>query len=390
MDRSHSLGKLILKKFNDSGYEAYFVGGFVRDYLLGIESSDIDITTNATPDIVEKLFLKTKATGKKYGTITVFIEEYSFEVTTYRIDQNYLNYRKPETVVYSTKLEEDLKRRDFTINALAMDVDSKIYDLYNGQTDLKNKIIRAIGNPDERFSEDALRIIRALRFSSRLNFKIEDNTLFSMRKNMDKLTHISNERIIPELEEIFNNPYNKLAILLMESIRFSDVYKEFDKGLKLYQKSKIDLSFKEFFALCLFVEKMDMPNYWRFSNKDKLLICRLMHVVKTTHASQFNILLIYKLGLNICLSANKINRVLNRNYDQEKTIMDLYKRLPIKSRDELKLNGNDLKMIRQINNEEIIGEVLEELEFQVINDHLENEVEELKQYAFRLMERIDG
>ena len=390
MNRSHILGKKILKKLIESGYEAYFVGGFVRDMLLNRDSSDIDITTNALPEEVEKLFDKTIPTGKKYGTITVIIEDLSFEVTTYRIDQEYVNYRKPKNVIYSNNLKEDLKRRDFTINALAMDISDQVIDLFSGKEDLKNKIIRAIGDPDERFNEDALRIIRALRFVSKFDFSIENNTLTSMKNNIMKIEHLPNERVIQELNELFLNQYQKSATMYMETIGFSSVFSEFDKSLKTYNKSEIILDFLEFMALSIYLDSSDIPEYWRFSNKEKLYIYKLSHLLKATTNSHFNASLLYKLGLDISLSANRIKQVINKDDNQEELIKSIYKSLPITRREQLQVNGNDILNVKKINNEEIIGEIIEELEFQVINKLIDNEKETLLQYAKNLMERLDG
>lgn len=390
MNRSHILGKKILKKLIESGYEAYFVGGFVRDMLIDRVSSDIDITTNALPEEVERLFEKTIPTGKKYGTITVIIEDLSFEVTTYRIDQEYINYRKPKNVIYSNNLKEDLKRRDFTINALAMDIHDQVIDLFSGKEDLKNKVIRAIGDPNERFNEDALRIIRALRFVSKFNFSIENETLTSMKNNILKIKHLPNERVTQELEELFLNPYQKSATLYMETIEFSSVFSEFDKSLKIYNKSEIKLNFLEFMALSIYLDDSDIPEYWRFSNKDKLYVYKLSHLLKATTNSRFNASLLYKLGLDLSLSANKIKQVIKKEDNQEELIKSIYNNLPITKREQLQINGNDILNAKKINNEEIIGEIIEELEFQVINKLIDNEKETLLQYAKNLMERLDG
>lgn len=390
MNRYHILGKKILKKLIESGYEAYFVGGFVRDMLIDRVSSDIDITTNALPEEVEKLFEKTIPTGKKYGTITVIIEDLSFEVTTYRIDQEYVNYRKPKNVIYSNNLKEDLKRRDFTINALAMDIHDQVIDLFSGKEDLKDKVIRAIGDPNERFNEDALRIIRALRFVSKFNFSIENETLTSMKNNILKIKHLPNERVIQELEELFLNPYQKSATLYMETVEFSSVFSEFEKSLKIYNKSEIKLNFLEFMALSIYLDDSDIPEYWRFSNKDKLFIYKLSHLLKATTNSRFNASLLYKLGLEISLSANKIKQVIKKEDNQEELIKSIYNNLPITRREQLQINGNDILNAKKINNEEIIGEIIEELEFQVINKLIDNEKETLLQYAKNLMERLDG
>lgn len=390
MNRSHILGKKILKKLIESGYEAYFVGGFVRDMLIDRVSSDIDITTNALPEEVERLFEKTIPTGKKYGTITVIIEDLSFEVTTYRIDQEYINYRKPKNVIYSNNLKEDLKRRDFTINALAMDIHDQVIDLFSGKEDLKDKVIRAIGDPNERFNEDALRIIRALRFVSKFNFSIENETLTSMKNNILKIKHLPNERVTQELEELFLNPYQKSATLYMETIEFSSVFSEFDKSLKIYNKSEIKLNFLEFMALSIYLDDSDIPEYWRFSNKDKLYVYKLSHLLKATTNSRFNASLLYKLGLDLSLSANKIKQVIKKEDNQEELIKSIYNNLPITKREQLQINGNDILNAKKINNEEIIGEIIEELEFQVINKLIDNEKETLLQYAKNLMERLDG
>lgn len=194
--------KTILNVLNKAGYEAYIVGGAVRDCLLGLNPSDIDIATNAIPKEVINLFPKTYPSGIKFGTVTVIIDGEDFEVTTFRTDGEYLDGRRPEVVVFGESIEEDLSRRDFTINAMAMDVNGKIVDLFGGQNDLEKGIIKAVGNPTQRFSEDALRILRAFRFSARFGFKIETETLNAIEKTKEGLKFISPERIREEVTKI--------------------------------------------------------------------------------------------------------------------------------------------------------------------------------------------
>jgi tRNA nucleotidyltransferase (CCA-adding enzyme) len=339
---------------------------------------------------VEEIFDNTRATGKKYGTITVFIEDFSFEVTTYRIDQLYLNHRKPQSVVFSQKLKEDLSRRDFTINALAMNDKAEVIDLFNGQDDLKNGIIRAIGNADERFKEDALRILRALRFVSRLNFAVEENTLHSMKNNLGLLNKLANERICSELEEIFANPYNKSAVNYMDIIGFKDVFSEFASGIEVYLESEYNLDFRQFFALNLYLSKKEIPEVWKLSNKDKLLIYKYVHILNTIKNTHFNPLILYKCGLNVPLQANEILKVLKKDNNQEELIVQIFQELPIKKREELAINGHDILGLQDINNEEIIGKVIDEIESQVVLGHLKNETTILKEYAKQLLERLDG
>lgn len=194
--------KKILHTLNKNGYDAYIVGGAVRDFLLGKKSSDIDITTNATPGTVMELFPEVYPTGIEFGTVTVMLEGEGYEVTTFRTDGEYLDGRRPEVVTFGETIEDDLSRRDFTINAMAMDADGKIIDIFGGQDDLRKGIIRAVGSPVKRFSEDALRILRAFRFSARYGFDIEAETFKAIKETKEGLRKISFERIRDEICKI--------------------------------------------------------------------------------------------------------------------------------------------------------------------------------------------
>lgn len=191
--------KKALDTLASNGFEAFVAGGAVRDALLGMTPDDWDVTTNALTEDVQNTFERHFDTGIKHGTITVLIDKKSIEITTYRIEGEYINNRKPKSVEFTSSLAEDLKRRDFTINAMAYNEEKGLVDLFGGAKDLQNKIIRCVGNPDERFNEDALRIMRALRFSARLGFKIETETLQSIKRNCHLLQNISAERIQSEL-----------------------------------------------------------------------------------------------------------------------------------------------------------------------------------------------
>ncbi len=195
--------KLIIKTLRDSGYEAYAVGGFVRNNLLGIKNTDIDITTSATPDIMLAIFkdFKVYKTGLKHGTLTIKAKNENIEVTTFRIDGEYNDNRHPDSVEFVSDLSLDLKRRDFTVNAMAYDGETLV-DLFGGREDLKNKIVKAVGNPYERFTEDALRILRALRFASQLDFEIDNETAKAMIEKASLLKNVSIERVFSELSKI--------------------------------------------------------------------------------------------------------------------------------------------------------------------------------------------
>ena len=190
-----------IEAITENGFEAYFVGGCVRDGILGRNCDDIDITTSATPEEIISLFPHTVPTGIKHGTVTIIIDKHPIEVTTFRQEFGYNDSRHPDEVVFVSNLEDDLSRRDFTINALACDKNGKIIDIFNGLLDLKAGIIKAVGEPKKRFEEDALRIVRAYRFASVLGFKIDENTRNAAITLSSKINSISGERLLGELKK---------------------------------------------------------------------------------------------------------------------------------------------------------------------------------------------
>lgn len=198
MKESH----LILEALEKNGFSSYVVGGAVRDYLLDHSPKDIDITTSARPEEVMSIFPNSYPSGIDFGTVTVIIDGNEYEVTTFRQDGEYLDGRRPKSVVYGKTIEEDLSRRDFTINAMAMKIDGKIIDIFDGQNDLEKGVIRCVGNPFNRFTEDGLRILRAFRFSSRFGFEIEKETLEAIKATKENLKKVSHERIRDELIKI--------------------------------------------------------------------------------------------------------------------------------------------------------------------------------------------
>lgn len=207
--------QFIIDTLYNNNYEAFMVGGCVRDALLGLMPKDYDITTSSTPDITQRLFDKTIPTGIKHGTITVVIDGENLEVTTYRTEGKYLDNRRPESVSFVSDIKEDLSRRDFTINALAYNNKVGLIDYFNGIDDLNNKTIRAVGDADKRFKEDALRMLRAIRFSCQLGFNIEASTYNAIKLNYKLIKNISMERIRDELCKILitDSPCTGLNLL---------------------------------------------------------------------------------------------------------------------------------------------------------------------------------
>lgn len=229
--------KTIIEKLEENGYEGFAVGGCVRDALLFRNPDDWDITTSAKPEQVKELFKRTVDTGIQHGTVTVLLDREGFEVTTYRIDGEYEDSRHPREVCFTSNLTEDLKRRDFTINAMAYSEKRGLVDEFDGVLDLKQGIIRCVGNPEERFSEDALRILRAVRFAAQLGFQIEEKTFSAIRRLAPHLSHISAERIQTELLKLIVSPHPETLRLAWEAGITAVILPELDRMMETPQNN---------------------------------------------------------------------------------------------------------------------------------------------------------
>lgn len=363
----------IIDTLKENNYEAFIVGGSVRDNLLNRKVNDYDITTNALPNVVEELFEKTIPTGIKHGTITVIIDNEHFEVTTYRIDGNYIGNRKPEEVLFVSDIKQDLSRRDFTINALAYNRDTGIVDYFNGLEDLKNKIIKAVGEPNLRFQEDALRMLRAIRFSAQLKFNIEYETLQAIKNNSNLICNISKERIRDELAKMLlcNNPKLALNNLLqcnlihyiynidtLETIDFKEpwlffdcipkdlsvrlshfLYYLFDGNLTLIENSLNKLRFDKntiHSVITICTNKYAFKNIERKKDLKKLI--NLIGIDMTYKILEYNLIEHSTESMTIKKIINTINYFLMNNdpiflKDLDITGKDLIKELDLKGKD---------------------------------------------------------
>ena len=229
--------KFIIDTIMEAGYEAYAVGGCIRDFILGRTPDDWDITTSAKPDQVKALFPRTIDTGIQHGTVTVMLDKEGFEVTTYRIDGEYEDGRHPKEVTFTANLVEDLKRRDFTINAMAYNDKAGLVDAFEGMRDIEKKVIRCVGDPMQRFTEDALRLMRAVRFSAQLGYEIEEKTLDAMRELSPNLVHISAERIQSELIKLVISPHPEKLRIAYETGITKIILPEFDACMETEQNN---------------------------------------------------------------------------------------------------------------------------------------------------------
>lgn len=235
--RIPATAKAVLDGLHAKGFEAYIVGGCVRDSVLGKKPSDWDITTNAWPEQVKAIFPRTVDTGIKHGTVTVLIGSGQHEVTTYRVDGTYSDGRHPDNVTFTRSLDEDLKRRDFTVNAMAYSEETGLIDRFGGMQDLQRGIIRCVGDPMERFQEDALRILRAVRFAAQLNFSIDRPTAEAIEKLAPTLSKISAERICTELVKLICSDYPEYLNIAYEAGITAVIFPEFDAMMKTPQNN---------------------------------------------------------------------------------------------------------------------------------------------------------
>ena len=364
----------ISKIFNNHNYEFFLVGGALRDLLLKKIPYDFDFTTNATPEEIMKLFPNNMQTGIKHGTISIIFNKKIFEITTYRIDIDYENKRSPKKIKFTKSLNEDLKRRDFTINSIAMNtLNCKLIDYYNGKKDLNKKKIKCIGEPNRRFEEDALRILRAARFSSTLNFTIEQNTLVSMKYKKENILLLSKERINNELIKLLEGQNPTKGINYLQKINFFKYFFNIEINKKL--KNRINILNKDQFylkAIVILTIKKDIQilrenlKLLKFSNKDIKLITFYRVII-----DEINNLKIKTLS-NLRILLSKATR------ENHKEIFDIYKALkgkdhklkfiinnikrkkilrdPLSLR-ELKINGHDIKNLKLADNRNI-GKIL--------------------------------
>lgn len=358
----------IVKELEKNGFSAYIVGGYVRDTLLNIKSNDIDITTNALPDDLNHLFKTIDSTANKYLSCKVMYEGYEFEITTFRTDIEYINHRHPVTKIVEN-LEEDLKRRDFTINALALDSRGKIIDLCDGLLDIKNKLVRVIGDSFKRFDEDVLRIFRGCYLVSKLNFDIEDSTFKGMQASAKYVTYLSDERIFDELTKILKFAHYKKALSYLIKTSVLN-YLKLDKVIEYVINSNVRPSIDDIIAISIYI---NTGYEFKVANNKKRLYFDAAFLAK----EGFTNLNLYKYDLDTIILADKIRAFVdnrNTNFDE---LVKTKLALPISSRKDLKVNANDL--IKYINKPQgpWINELLHKIEKAVLENKIKNEKSEI-------------
>jgi tRNA nucleotidyltransferase (CCA-adding enzyme) len=344
----------VLERLEAAGFEAYFVGGSVRDFLLNKEINDVDIATSATPDEVKQIFSKTVDIGIEHGTVLVLYQNQGYEITTFRSEAEYENFRRPKEVAFIRSLSEDLQRRDFTMNAIAMDKGGDLIDPFQGKLAILNQVIQTVGNAENRFQEDALRMMRAVRFVSQLSFKIEEATLTALIEMVHLLEHIAVERKQTEFEKLLSGVNRKQAL---ELILQTNIYHYLpgllnqEEAIKLVLEYELErLNTREMWALlifCLKIEKKEVEEFlrgWRIPLKEIREIQLILHYLNKRFITNWSTYDLYTATKDIFVSSEILYLVIS-GIDGNETIQHyirLYEGLPIKERSEMALTGTDL------------------------------------------------
>ena len=382
----------VLQKIEQAGFEAYFVGGCVRDTILGDPIHDIDIATSAYPSEIKQIFKRTVDTGIEHGTVMILDHGVGYETTTFRTESGYQDFRRPDNVTFVRSLAEDLQRRDFTINALALRENGEVVDLFDGLGDLQRRLIRAVGDPNERFHEDALRMMRAVRFASKLDFVIDRPTLEGINANAHLLAKIAVERIRVELEKMFlgQNPPAGLKDFLETGLY------QYCPGLKAARQqlglllvngngwalTNVDQVWA-LLAVQLGLSGKQAAKFlrtWKTSNETIRQVGKIILAVNALRQKQVTPDLMFTVGWPALSDANQVAAV-NGWQQAAASLKKQYDELPIKTAKELAVDGRILIQEAGLKPGPALGKVLNTLVEDVVNGRLANDKAELLQRA---------
>ncbi|HOZ53978.1 MAG TPA: hypothetical protein PKY25_01420 [Bacilli bacterium] len=351
----------VLKKIEEHGKKAYIVGGFVRDYILNIKSYDVDICTDAMPREVKEIFNDALLPSEKYGSATVFYKKIRYEITTFRIDREYINNRVPSDVEYTTDLLTDLKRRDFTMNTLCIDSSGNVIDLLNAMDDVKNKIIRSVGDPNHIIQEDALRILRAIRFATILEFNINDDLDQAIINNKTLVANLSFFRKKDELFKIFSSKNAKRGIELLKKYDLSNELSiNLDKNIVVT---------KDIMGIWVQLEPSDG---YQFTKTEKHALNTLKYLINKENITKEDV---YTHGEYLCLVAAEILNINSENV----VIMN----------DELQIhniadiNISSLEVLNLVKDKSKVKGIMLDLEKKILNNELINNKKDITEYLLK-------
>ena len=381
----------VMQQLVDAGYEAYFVGGSVRDMLLHKPISDVDIATSATPQEVKEIFSHTVDVGIEHGTVMVIHHKEGYEVTTFRTEEGYEDFRHPDKVTFVRSLEEDLKRRDFTINALAIGIDDQLMDFFDGIGDLERQCIRCVGDAKERFNEDALRMFRAVRFVGQLGFQIEEETKNAISLLKMNLSKVAVERMKVEFEKMIQSSYRKDALKLFIETGLYQACPLFDGKenilLKLAEFPLKEMSVLQ--AWILFVDELNLSDKevthllksWKSSNEQIRDVLVGYKTYRARKKEDWNFFLAYACPYEVGCEVEQL-LIARGNSTSMEGLEATYQSLPICSMNDIQLNGHDIIRILKLDKKgPIIGQVLKTVEKMILEQRIQNNAEILELYV---------
>ncbi len=336
------------------------VGGFVRDYILEKESMDVDICTSAIPKQIKELFKDVRLPFEQYGAVHLNYKKVNFEITTYRMEIEYNNRRSPSKIFYTDKLLIDLKRRDFTMNTLCMDCNGHILDLLKAKEDIENHVIKTVGSAEKKFKEDALRMLRAIRFATELNFKLDDEVKEAILINKNYLKGLSFFRKKQELTKIFSSPNAMIGINLIKEFGLEELL-----GIKFNEKIVKTLD-----PIGMWVQANPRSEY-QFTNNEKNYMNSILTILKDKSISDLEL---YKYGNYICYITAQILEL------DEKSIYDRYDNLIIKKTKDIAINPVEIIDILNIKNKSFIKIIIKDLENKILLKKLQNDKQTITKY----------
>ena len=350
----------LINKIESFGYQAYIVGGYPRDLYLKRSTGDVDVCTDAKPRDIMQIFPDVVTTNVEYGTVVVMFEKVKFEITTFRKDNKYSDFRRPIDIEYVTTLEEDLKRRDFTINTLCIDKNGNVVDLLNAKSDLDNKIIRMVGNPKIRLKEDALRILRAIRFATVLNFELEPVLKAYIKKYGYLLKKLSKDRKKNELDIIFASKNKEYGIKLLIELKLAD-------ALEIPALSRIKITP----SMVVTWSQLNALDKYNFSANERETIKALLEL---RSKNLLDPTVLYQYGLYDCTLAAELQGV------SKKKINEIYAAMPIHSRLDISLSPTEICTCLNKEPGAFLKDIIKDLEYKILNNLLLNEKNELEKY----------
>ena len=350
----------LLKKIENEGFKAYIVGGYPRDLYMGKDTNDYDICTNATPMEIKQIFSNSLLKREQYGSVTLYYKDLRFEITTFRKDIKYYNNRKPVEIEYIDNLLDDLKRRDFIINTICIDSNGNYIDLLGGKTDIDKKIIRSVGDAYKKIEEDSLRILRAIRFATVLDFELDKRLIEAIKKYKYLLKSLSYYRKKEELDKIFSSPNCEKGIKLIKDLNL-------DEDLEL---SNIDKLVHTTYLDGIWAQ-LDVLDKYTFNKNQKNTIIKINELLYKDILDPY---VIYKYGLYICSIAAEIKKI-----DIQK-INEIYNDLDIYNEQDIKISAQEICTILNKKSGSFIKDIYNDLEYKIINKQLQNDNDMIKIY----------